>query len=273
MKNTFKSFAILVALFAMLAFTPVLEAQTTTTSTTLSAAITDLTNTTITVASATGFTAGTTAVFIDREYAEIRAVSGTTITLSGRGQGGTRAETHYANAIVWVGPRGNNGPFSNTDGTVNEPAPGRCVSTNVLYLPQINIISGNIWNCVTVLNFAESITDTTSTGRQLWQSVNLIGQMSNIGYRTVTNVVFTATLADSYLDVNSLTTTRILNLPSVTAVFGKVLMIKNGGAAAANITVTAPNGQYIGTPGTATLSLTNTLTVRLISTGGGWNTF
>ena len=88
------------------------------------------------------------------------------------------------------------------------------------------------------------------------------------------SAAFTATLAHTIIDFNSMTATRILTLPNVTGIFGKLLIIKNNtGAAAADITVTAPNGQYISSPGTATLTVADRDGVNLISVGGGWNTF
>ena len=52
------------------------EAQATLTRTTLSSAVTDATATTIVVASATGFTAGTTMAYIDREAMDVVSISG-----------------------------------------------------------------------------------------------------------------------------------------------------------------------------------------------------
>lgn len=133
----------LAGLFLVLGMVSLGQAQTTTTTTTLSAAITqpigEPPQRTISVASATGFTAGTTALFVDRELMMVQAVSGTTITVR-RGAGGLLSP--HANATtVYVGPVGA-GPFRRYN-----PA-GSCTATNELYLPQINTEDGSRWNCI-----------------------------------------------------------------------------------------------------------------------------
>lgn len=118
-------------------------AQTSLTSTTLSAAVTSSANT-IRVASASGITvsAGTTAtgLFIDNEYLVVTAVNGTTLTVS-RGQSGTRANSHASGATVLAGPPR---AFYDVDPS------GSCTAAQTAYTPYINILTGNQWLCSTV---------------------------------------------------------------------------------------------------------------------------
>lgn len=114
-------------------------AQTTTSTTTLSSAITSTSNTTVVVASATGITAGSTALYVDRELMLVTGVSGTNIKVI-RGYAPTSATTHLSGSVVYLGPIGN-GPFIGYDKT------GSCTSTNETYLPQINPATGKRFNC------------------------------------------------------------------------------------------------------------------------------
>lgn len=115
-------------------------AQTTTTATTLSAAVTDTSSDTIRVASATGVTAGTTGIYVDREYMLVLSVSGTTVKVT-RGAFGTSAGTHASGAPAFVGPTGAQSPFITADKA------GTCTATNEAYLPQLNISNGKQFDC------------------------------------------------------------------------------------------------------------------------------
>ncbi len=129
---------LLVALFLVLGVVSLARSQTTTTSTTLSAAVTQ-SETTLSVASATGFTANTTGMFVDNEYMNVLRVSGTTITVA-RGMNGTRAQAHTSGELVYVGPLGD-GPY------IAFQKSGACTSASQLYLPQIHIATGDIYRC------------------------------------------------------------------------------------------------------------------------------
>jgi hypothetical protein len=127
-------FALTLAL--VLAFAVSGFAQTTTTSTTLSAAVNG-TASLITVASATSFVEGSTYAFVDDELMEVSAVSGTSITVM-RGANGTRVMPHLTGSTVYVGP------FNVY--RASDPS-GSCTSTNETYLPQINPATGGVWDC------------------------------------------------------------------------------------------------------------------------------
>lgn len=272
MKNI-KSFAILALLLVVMAIAPALQAQTAVTITSLSGAVTDLGTTTISVTSTSGMTAGTTAIYIDREYMNVRSIGTTTINVL-RAQGGTKSAFHNTSAVVWVGPQGQGGPFSNTDGTVSQPAPGRCTATAMLYLPQINIVTGNIWDCP-VSSTAAQQSGTTSvppTGTtSYWQYVNSANVGGYYPYRSIANVAYSIKLYDDVVDYVSMTAARTATMPSISNVFGKTVLVKNSAASQA-LTVLGANGQYVGTIGTASIAITSGQSIRLLSVGTGWIT-
>lgn len=112
-----------------------LSAQTALTTTTTSSAVTiDTLN--VTVASATGVTAGVI-LYIDKEAMRVVSISGTTASVQ-RGTDGSAAATHASGAVVYVGtPQ----LFAHAD-----PA-GPCVSTAEVGLPRVNIDNGNVFQC------------------------------------------------------------------------------------------------------------------------------
>jgi hypothetical protein len=130
---------ILLLFVGLLALAGFAQAQTTTTYTTLSAAVTDPAARTITVASATGITAGTTSLYIDRELMNVTRVSGTTISVA-RGMDTTTTSTHSSGAVVVIGPVGL-GPFIKVDKA------GSCTAANEPYLPQFNVRTGKMFDC------------------------------------------------------------------------------------------------------------------------------
>ncbi len=160
----FNKFIFAALMLALLAVTGA-YAQTTVTSTTLSAALAGAPAITtgpggygplvgtLTVASATGITApvnssnagaATIMLFVDREEMRVTAVSGTTITVQ-RGSDGTQISPHASGTTVWICP-----PLA----IVPYPPSGNCTSTNQLYLPiLINDAKGNgahtgeAWTC------------------------------------------------------------------------------------------------------------------------------
>lgn len=136
MLRTFITFLLLVAALGIATASPAF-AQTTVSSTTLSAAVTS-SQSTFTVASATGIDVGDL-MFVDREFVRVTAISGTTITVR-RGQEGSAARAHGSGAILYHGPSNN---FSRDD-----VAPGSaCTASDEAYLPRIVIPSGRIYQC------------------------------------------------------------------------------------------------------------------------------
>lgn len=115
-------------------------AQTYATTTTLSAAL-GLNDTTMVVASATGFTVGRY-VYIDAEAVEIRSISGTTIGIT-RGQLGTPQQAHATSKRVITG---NDLHFQQSDPYYGQACTGGV--GQAAYLPWINVLRGLVWTCV-----------------------------------------------------------------------------------------------------------------------------
>jgi hypothetical protein len=178
--------------------------------------------------------------------------------------------------LVIHGPAGNFQPTTGlTSGVFLSGNPkGSCVAASNEYSLVVNAQTASIWRCLNS-NWSGIITNNVATV---------------FPYTPVVNVAYTATLVDSFIEYISVTATRILTLPSISGFPGKMLIVKNStaAAAAAPVTVTGANGQFVGTLGTATYSLEAGLgPVRLISssytpytspgvagtTVWGWTTF
>jgi hypothetical protein len=200
------------ALVAVLILSGSAFAQTATTHTTLSAAVSS-SDTTIRVASATGFTAGTTWAYVDREIMIVRAVSGTNISVI-RGANGTRATSHVANSRVYVGPVG---AFLGYDPS------GSCTAANEAYLPQISVASGNVWTC-------------NSAG--YWQAVNFASVQGSLPRKEVADAAYTALPSDYLIVYTSITADRVVTLPSPLGLAGKSLVIADeSGLVTVNTTI------------------------------------
>jgi hypothetical protein len=126
---------LVVALASLPMLTPRALAQASTSSTTLSAALT-ATAKTFTVASATGFAAGSFA-FVDAELMAITAVSSTLITVQ-RGVNGTAAVGHASGAVIYAGLP--------TYFSAFDPS-GPCTAVNETALPRIVPKSGSVYDC------------------------------------------------------------------------------------------------------------------------------
>ena len=134
-----KTIRTVLGLIALLFLTGVsVQAQTTLDSTTLSAAITSTSATSITLASTSDLAIGEV-LFVDREAMLVRTVSPTTVT---RGHANTRPATHGNGALVYVEVAG--AYYSNA------PAIGSsCERTEERYLPHVVLPSGEVWDCPT----------------------------------------------------------------------------------------------------------------------------
>lgn len=165
---------IVVALAFLFGWVPFAGAQTILTTTTLSNAVQGMGSVNgatptgnmsiVTVASATGinapapntsFTGGLLAtsdaqsyLYVDRELMQVKAVSGTTITVI-RGVASTGAASHASGALVFVIPGPAFGIWSG-GGDINQPTSvpeGSCTRANEVYLPRIQFGSGIISDC------------------------------------------------------------------------------------------------------------------------------
>jgi hypothetical protein len=90
-----------------------------------------------------------TFLYIDRELMEVKAVSGTIITVI-RGAGSTSAPSHASGAVVFIIPTSALGAWSGGGYYGGAPSvpQGSCTRTNELYLPRIQFTSGEISDCV-----------------------------------------------------------------------------------------------------------------------------
>lgn len=111
------------------------SAQTSLTSTTLSSAVT-ASDTTFTVASATGVDAGDY-LFLDREAVRVNSVAGTQVRVT-RGFNGTAARAHAASVTVYVGA---------PDNFASSEVGGTCTASAQSYTPRIVLPSGNVYSC------------------------------------------------------------------------------------------------------------------------------
>lgn len=256
------------ALLIGLLLTVSASAQTSLNQTTVSTAIADATTRVLVVASATGATANTTSAFVDGEFMPITAVSGTSLTVV-RGGGSTRARSHAAGALVYIGP--------NVAFTTVDPG-GSCVSTSIQYLPLINISDGVAWNCTT-----------TGTGLQAWVGSQVAPPQTFTAPRTVVAGTSLATssytiLPTDYIVVLSSSGTgttstavavKSFTLPSHLGLAGKQLVIKDesGGVGATTniILVGTIDGTHSATATVVQLK-TPWGAVTLEAGSGGWFT-
>jgi hypothetical protein len=133
-----KLFRTLSLFVVALAFSVAASAQTALTQTTLSAAITSG-QTNFAVASATGISANTTLLFVDKEAMVVGSIVGTTVHVQ-RGASGTAASAHASGAGVLLGP---------PNAFVAVDPQGSCTAGAgvFLYSPVVNLKNGLEWLC------------------------------------------------------------------------------------------------------------------------------
>jgi len=150
---TMRTFIRLLAALALVAGLPfTVQAQTTVTQTTLSAALSapaqGAPNNLVSLASATGVVAPTatsvgTELFVDQEAMLVLSISGTLATVQ-RGYDNTIAVAHPNSQIVYVGPT--SGAFA-TPFVFTDPPIGSCTLGNESYSLRINVRTGKIFQC------------------------------------------------------------------------------------------------------------------------------
>ena len=265
MKNTIK--LILFAVIGLAMVPGAAFAQTTTTQTALSAAVSNTTQQVFSLVSATNFTASTNTAasfaYLNQELVQIRSVDTTnnTITVT-RGRGGT-ASTHSSGTVITEGIVGSvNRASGTTSGVFLSQDPiGSCTRGNQGYTLVVNTSTHTYFTC----------NSTSST----WVRANY---MPGDGFAAVHNpgdAAYTATLLDRYIDYTSASAARTVTLPSVTNLYGKALTISNyTNGTFQTITVSAPNGQLINGTATTTINhgtgggVPNVITI--VSVGGAW---
>lgn len=259
MKNNMKNTTLFLILAVVVALAVPIgaQAQTATTQTVLSAAITSPNATNISVASATGISASSQttnfACWTDGEFMRVTGVNGTNLTVT-RGYQTTRATTHLTSSVVWCGTMGGsaNGigyPFTNAS-----PVPGSgCTSTQFGNLPIMNYQTGDLSNCLTSARGGQWVT----YSYRLWTAGHPIVNIPDTAY--------TMTLADEYVIYSNITTSRTVTLPPVTGVSGKTVTVKYNGTAGNTLTIQAPFGQFVGTGGSTSTTATNNQSKKFIS--------
>jgi hypothetical protein len=89
-------------------------------------------------------------LYVDRELMQVKAVSGTTITVV-RGVNGTSGVSHASGALVFVIPGAAFGAWSGNGFEAASQGPsapqGSCTRANETYLPRIHVSSGTISDC------------------------------------------------------------------------------------------------------------------------------
>lgn len=153
MKNNLNKIIALLALAAVSVF----GQQVTLSSTTLGAAVTSLTATTITVAStSTMLTAGpanriNTVIYVDKEYMQVTTVVDSTHVLVNRAQGigaSARPATHLSGAKVWFANTGINGGASTFFNINSSEVSGSCTLANLVVVPNVYLFTGNFYTCI-----------------------------------------------------------------------------------------------------------------------------
>ena len=208
------------------------------TSTTLSAALT-ATATSMSVASATGFTVGYT-VQIDGELMAVTSISGTTIGIS-RGIAGTRATNHGNARGLLVGTPAE---FQQSPGVSNQQAPGGFLWNQA---PHISHIPGVILEQVFPVTIATATAVTLKSGDVL----NGLILQDPAGGAVTTTLPTAALLAAA--------------IPGLQIGDSFIFHIRNTADAAETITVAAGSGGSMS--GTATIAQNNAKSFRLRFTG------
>lgn len=134
MKTKLLYLIVAVVLLAGLSF-----GQTSLTQTSLAAAVTTSSATTVRLTSATGVTAGSTLLYVDHEAMFVNAINSTTASVT-RGAAGTQATGHISGSMVLLGS-----PIA----FINYDPAGRCTAGQGLFQfsPVVNVRNGNQWLC------------------------------------------------------------------------------------------------------------------------------
>jgi hypothetical protein len=208
--------------------------QNTLTTTTLSSAVSlpsaTSNGTLIIVASATGITKNTTGIYVDREFMQVNAVSGTLLTVT-RGYANTRATTHLSGATVYVGSLNLFQAF---------PKNGSCTLANELVQPWIDVTTGYKYWCTDSLWVADpnfpSADGAGITGRFRYTTVP-VGSVAYSGFGNDTTLVAGTFYCADVVVQRDITATGIAVLTGGTngaASTGLIALYSAGGALIAN---------------------------------------
>jgi hypothetical protein len=209
----------------------------------------------VTVASATGINVpsinnGTqgTMLFVDGEAERVIAQVGTTTTFQVlRGQNGTHAEAHLANALVWIG-----NPDWFAQHVVGQEPRGSCTVANLYAYPIIETLSGKWLTC-------------DSGGEFAYAGPGAGDPRIPNARTTVADAAYSALPYDYVIAYTSLTATRAVTLPAANSMPGKVYIIvdESGSAGTDNITIAGGSNHCTGVT-------TNYGSTRCGSNGTAW---
>jgi len=222
-----------------------LAQQNTLTTTTITSAITTTNTNYIIVGSVTGINAPTlngggitgsqstngSALFIDNELMQVLSVNASAkIVYVIRGVSGTRAATHAANQLVWIG----GDPTWFSGAPVGSHPQGTCTAGALQTLPDIHALDATIWNC---------------GSDSLWgfAGLGLDAYGAPTARTTVADAVYTALPYDSYIAYTSISTARVVTLPAANSMNGKIYTVSDeSGSATSMVTITFNTGHCTG---------------------------
>lgn len=265
MKTLLKTLLFSVAL-VLLVSPPNVEAQTATTKTYLSSALSGGTNNvTIALGSTTGISASTTTNkyfgYLHGEQVAITAVNSTANTVTVRRAQTGAAIPHPANEVFWFGAPGNFNPNTGnvtSAGVVNPTSTGTalagvmlsttptgaCTRASNLYLPVINVNNGDVVDCIL------SSTNTVSE----WTVVNTQQVAYAVPYKKLKGTgcaagdlctTYTLLFADHTVGYNTTTSNGTITVPATTGVPGKNYRIQIESTGTQSVTIATSSGQLI----------------------------
>lgn len=213
--HVMKRFGLLV-LFVLVGAVPTF-AQTATTATNLTVALTDTSSRTVQLAAATGVEAGGR-LFVDQEAMDVVSVNSTTVQVT-RGTHGTPAQQHAVSALVYVASRSQIASVF-----TGERKSVVCTSTSEAFLPQIDEAKGDIWFC----------------NGGVWTAINWNRVSYNVGRTAVAGTAnYTILPTDYLIGITTITAARTFTLPAPTLTQGKsFIIVDESGAVSTSNTVT-----------------------------------
>ena len=244
-------------------------AQTTTTQTILSSAIT-ATQTTIAIASNTGVSASsstaTTNFWVDGELMRVNSQVGSTTTWNVTRGVQSRGVAHPTGSIVFFGTAVTTGPFVR-----QAPFPGTsCTPTNFQFLPIIDVVTNTVWNCISTTVSGGAGALGGGNGSR-WNAVSLNKITTTHPVTVIGDANYTALLADEFIVFNKTSMGRTITLPAITGIEGKTYVISQPLNATQTITIQGTSAQLFGSNGTSSITMTTTPT-RVVSVlmGSTW---
>lgn len=272
-----------------------LQAQTAAVQTSLASAVgAGSRNNIISVVSATSFVASTASTqsfvyFADgtNEVAQVVSINSTNITVR-RAQKGIAA-AHYAGTIVYFGGNATFDPISGNVGggpgnpTVGAAAAlpstfvavnpvGRCTRTQNLFLPIVNVLTGDISDCILSPAIGSPTAAASTTGA--WFSYNPFqrGQARPYKKLAVTATTYTAQPSDNIIGYNT-NVAGTITIPALTGWVGKEYWVQLEITGTTSLTIATSSGQTINGATSITIGGSTSFSgIRIYSDGVNWFT-